>query len=90
MSNCFSINQLVRQNIILLKQTGTSAKCDFSAIVLNMKIDSFATSCLVSSSANEKVGFVISALNEQNVGVRQITRLKHSVHAMVCNAFLNN
>ena len=41
LSNCFSINQLVGQNIILKKWTETSAKRKFPAIVLNLKIDSF-------------------------------------------------
>ena len=35
LSNFFSINQLVGQNIILKKQPETSAKHQFSAIVLN-------------------------------------------------------
>ena len=41
LSNCFSINQLVGQNSILKKRNETSAKREFSAIVLNLKIDSF-------------------------------------------------
>ena len=42
------INKLVRQNIILKKRTETSAKHEFSDIVLNLKIDSsFATSGLL-------------------------------------------
>ena len=36
LSNCFSINRLVGQNIILKKQSKTSAKYEFSAIVLNL------------------------------------------------------
>ena len=48
LSNCFSINQLVLHNIILKKRTETSAKHEFSAIVLNLKIDSFCwlSNCL--------------------------------------------
>ena len=41
LSNCFSINQLVGQNIISKNQTETSAKLEFSAILLNLKVDSF-------------------------------------------------
>ena len=41
LSNCFSINQVVGQNIISKNQTSTSVKRKFSAIVLNLKIDSF-------------------------------------------------
>ena len=41
LSNCFSINQLVCQNIILKKRTETSVKREFSAIILNLKINSF-------------------------------------------------
>ena len=36
LSNCFSMNQLVGQNIILKKRTETSAKRKFQAIVLNL------------------------------------------------------
>ena len=43
LSNCFStgiciLNELVGQNAILKKPTETCAKCEFSAIVLNLKI----------------------------------------------------
>ena len=41
LSNCFSINQLVVQNIILKKLTETSAKPTFSAIVLYLEIGLF-------------------------------------------------
>ena len=41
LSNCFSINKLVEQNTILKKRPETPTKCVFSAIVLNLKIDSF-------------------------------------------------
>ena len=41
LSNCFSINQLVGQNIISKNQTETSANFEFSAILLNLKVDSF-------------------------------------------------
>ena len=40
LSNCLTLNQLVGQNIILKKRTETSAKHEFFAIVLNLKIDS--------------------------------------------------
>ena len=40
LSNCFSINPLIGQ-ITLKKQTETLAKREFSAIVFNLKIDSF-------------------------------------------------
>ena len=46
LSNCFSINQLVGQNIILKKRTETSVKLEFFAIVLIWKSNSFATSDL--------------------------------------------
>ena len=39
LSNCFSINQLVGQNIILKKQTETLSKYDFSAM-FNFQFDS--------------------------------------------------
>ena len=42
LSNCFSINQLVGQNIILKKRTETSVKREFSAI----ESSPFATSGL--------------------------------------------
>ena len=54
-SNCFSINQLVGQNIILKKRIENSVKREFSAIVLNLKNNSFR----VSSSDNHNAGFVI-------------------------------
>ena len=41
MSNCLYINQLVGRNVILKKQTETTAKREFSAIVWNLKIDTF-------------------------------------------------
>ena len=41
LSNCFSINQLVGQNIISKNQTETSVKRTFSAIISNLKVDSF-------------------------------------------------
>ena len=46
LSNCFSTNQLVGQNIILKKRTESSSKLEFPAIVLNLKFDSFITSGL--------------------------------------------
>ena len=42
LSNGFSINQLVGQNVISYKkQTETSTNREFSAIVLNVEMDSF-------------------------------------------------
>ena len=41
LSNCFSINQLVGQNIISKNQTETSVKREFSAIIFNLNVDSF-------------------------------------------------
>ena len=41
MSFYCSINQPVGQNIILQKQTEISVKRKFSAIILNLKVDSF-------------------------------------------------
>ena len=40
LSNCLSINHLVEETIILIKQKQNAAKREFFAIVLNMKIDS--------------------------------------------------
>ena len=37
----FSINQLVRENIILKEQKQSEVKCEFSTIVSNLRIDSF-------------------------------------------------
>ena len=48
LSNCFSINQLVEQNIISKNRTETSVKDKFSAIVSNLKIDFMASILLAS------------------------------------------
>ena len=40
LSNCLSINHLVEETIIFIKQKQNAAKREFFAVVLNMKIDS--------------------------------------------------
>ena len=64
LSNCFSINQLVGQNIISKNQAETSVKRKFLTIILNF--ESWFLSLLVvydektvSSLASQKAGFVI-------------------------------
>ena len=65
LSNCFSINQLIRHNIILKKSIETTAKCEFFSIRFWIwKSTPFATTL-----AYQKAGFVIVHYTRKNAHV---------------------